>query len=217
MKRSLFALPLAGAMMTASLVYAQTPPPAAAPQADQTEPAAPAGEAASATTQDETQPERGDCIEPAGQSATDGSTDDMQASLETAEDADEPAAAVDSPATEADAPAADDEPEPENAAGEEASAEQSESETQPVAGPDAGTAPGGSGSSGWTGGLGGSDIGTSQSEELDSSPQQEHPEVASGLDPISGETAVEGPQAPAQPDEDAAVTPTAPDEDAADC
>lgn len=210
MKRSLFALPLAGAMMTASLVYAQTPPPAAAPQTDQTEPAAPAGDAASATTQDETQPERGDCIEPAGQSATNGSTDDMQASLETAEDADEPA-------TEADAPAADDEPEPENAAGEEASAEQSESETQPVAGPDAGTAPGGSGSSGWTGGLGGSDIGTSQSEELDSSPQQEHPEVASGLDPISGETAVEGPQAPAEPDEDAAVTPTAPDEDAADC
>jgi len=73
------------------------------------------------------------------------------------------------------------------------------SETDPVEGADSGTAPGGSGSSGWTGGLGGSDIGTSQSEELDSSPDQDHPAVASGLDPISGETAVEGPQAPVQP------------------
>src|SRR5690606_10060014 len=76
---------------------------------------------------------------------------------------------------------------------------QSSSETQPVEGADSGTAPGGAGSSGWTGGLGGSDIGTSQAEELPTSPQQDHPPVASGLDPISGETAVEGPKAPPPP------------------
>jgi hypothetical protein len=215
MKRHLLALPFAGAMMmTASLVYAQTPPPATPSPADQEQPAAPADEAASsAGEQDEVQPERGDCMEPAGQSADEGSAADM-AALET-EDADgetqSASADVDNDAASAEAD------EPANSAGAEASAEQSESETQPVAGPDAGTAPGGSGSSGWTGGLGGSDIGTSQSEELDSSPQQEHPQVASGLDPISGETAVEGPQAPAELDEDAAVVPTAPSEDAADC
>ena len=92
--------------------------------------------------------------------------------------------------------------------GEKESASQSASETQPVTGPDAGTAPGGSGSSGWTGGLGGSDIGTSQAEELDSSPQQDHPQVASGLDPISGETAVTGPQAPPPANDGAQTTPT---------
>lgn len=80
------------------------------------------------------------------------------------------------------------------------------SETPPAAGPNSGTAPGGAGSSGWTGGTGGSDIGTSQSEEVDSSPQQDHPAVASGLDPITGETAVEGPQAPPKPQPQAAAT-----------
>ncbi|MCO6388991.1 hypothetical protein [Aliihoeflea sp. 40Bstr573] len=200
MKRSLFSLPLVGAMMTASVAYAQTPPPAAAtPPAEQTEPAAPSAAPSPSTEQDEVQPERGDCAEPAGQSASDGSTDDMQAALGTEE-----------------APDAD-EAEQADSTGEEASAEESESETQPVAGADAGTAPGGAGSTGFTGGLGGSNIGTSQSEALDSSPQQQHPQVASGLDPISGETAVEGPQAPAELDEDAAITPTAPNEDAADC
>ncbi|MET3792490.1 hypothetical protein [Aquamicrobium terrae] len=83
-------------------------------------------------------------------------------------------------------------------------ATQSGSETEPAAGADSGTKPGGAGSSGWTGGTGGSDIGTSQTEELDSSPQQDHPAVASGLDPISGETAATGPQGPAKPD----ATPT---------
>lgn len=80
------------------------------------------------------------------------------------------------------------------------------SETPPAAGPNSGTAPGGAGSSGWTGGTGGSDIGTSQSEEVDSSPQEDHPAVASGLDPITGETAVEGPQAPPEPQPQAAAT-----------
>lgn len=199
MKRSLLALPLAGVMMTASLAYAQTTPPAAAtPPADQAEPAAPAGGTVSATPQDEARPERGDCAEPAGQSASAGSTEEMQAALDADEEAD--AAAPQS-----------DEANRAGPADEAASARQSEAETQPVAGPDAGTAPGGAGSTGFTGGLGGSNIGTSQSEELDSSPQQDHPKVASGLDPISGETAIKGPQAPAELDEDAAVTPTAPD------
>lgn len=186
MKRILFALPLAGAMMTAPLVYAQTPPPVATEQPAQAAP----------TQQDEVQPERGDCVDLSGV-APSGDTDDMQAALAGDED-------------EADTNAAEN-------AGEEESASQSTSETQPVAGPDAGTAPGGSGSTGFTGGLGGSNIGTSQSEELDSSPQQDHPQVASGLDPISGETAIEGPQAPAaEPDEDAATVTTAPDEDGQD-
>jgi hypothetical protein len=185
MKRILFALPLAGAMMTAPLVYAQTPPPAPAEQPAQAAP----------TQQDEVQPERGDCVDLSGV-APSGDTDDMQAAL-SGEDADDANAA-------------------QNADAEE-SASQSTSETQPVAGPDAGTAPGGSGSTGFTGGLGGSNIGTSQSEELDSSPQQDHPQVASGLDPISGETAIEGPQAPAaEPDDDAATVTTAPDEDGQD-
>lgn len=81
--------------------------------------------------------------------------------------------------------------------------ERGTSETPPVEGADAGTAPGGSGSSGWTGGLGGSDIGTSQSDSLDSSPNEDqHPEIASGLDPISGETAVTGPASPPPPADD---------------
>ncbi len=174
MKSMLIGLPLAGAMMTASLALAQTTPPVAGQAAEQAAPA-----------QNETaQPERGDCIERASDAGASGTkNDDMQASLDAAE-------------------------------GEQESASGSTSETQPVAGEDAGTAPGGAGSSGWTGGLGGSDIGTSQSEELDSSPQQDPPAVASGLDPISGETAVEGPQAPPPVDDGAATTPTAPDEDA---
>lgn len=84
------------------------------------------------------------------------------------------------------------------------------SETQPVEGEDSGTAPGGSGSSGWTGGLGGSNIGTSQAEPLPSSvTQAPHPEVAGGLDPISGETAVTGPASPPPP----APAPVAPEEE----
>ncbi len=90
------------------------------------------------------------------------------------------------------------------------------SETQPVEGEGSGTAPGGSGSSGWTGGLGGSDIGTSQSEPLPSSvTQAPHPEVAGGLDPISGETAVTGPASPPPPPAPVEDTAEASNEDAA--
>ncbi|MCO6390537.1 hypothetical protein GTW25_05785 [Aliihoeflea aestuarii] len=208
MKSLLIGLPLAGAMMTASLALAQTTPPAAGqPPAEQTAPAT-GNDDGPAAQDDAVQPERGDCIEPAAGAEASGSTDDMQARLGadansvSAPDAEEAATGTD--ATE----------------GEQDSASQSSAETQPVAGEDAGTAPGGSGSSGWTGGLGGSDIGTSQAEELDSSPQQDPPAVASGLDPISGETAIEGPQAPPPADDGAAATPTAPDEDeqlAANC
>ncbi|WP_209737617.1 hypothetical protein [Aureimonas populi] len=90
----------------------------------------------------------------------------------------------------------------------EAEEGESSSETEPVEGASSGTAPGGSGSSGWTGGLGGSDIGTSQSETSPDSVQRgEHPQVAGGLDPISGETATTGPASPPpvadEPQEDA--------------
>lgn len=141
MKHFLLALPLATAMMTAPVAYAQTPAPSDAAPAQ----SAPA-------EQETAQPGGGDCV-------------DLSAGV---------------------------------APSDETVAE-GESETPPASGPDSGTAPGGSGSSGWTGGLGGSDIGTSQAEELDTSPQQDHPAVATGLDPISGETAVEGPQAPPEP------------------
>lgn len=165
MRRLLFGLPLAGAMMTASIAYAQTNVP-------------------SALLTDDVQRKGTGCVDLEDAAAPNGSTEDMQAQIQGRNEGDE-----------------------------DASAGQSASETPPMAGPDAGTTPGGSGSSGWTGGLGGSDIGTSQSEQLESSPAPEPPAVASGLDPITGETAVEGPQAPAEPDEDAQVTPTAPDKD----
>lgn len=185
MNRLMIGLPLAGAMLTASLALAQTPAPSQpTPTTEQAAPGDPAQGAEGAA-------ERDDCA-PDGTAATGGSTDEMQAAL-----GDE-ASGADQEATPP------------------ASAAESESETQPVAGPDAGTAPGGAGSTGFTGGLGGSNIGTSQSEELDTSPQQNHPEVASGLDPISGETAVTGPQAPEPEDDGAQTTPTAPDEDSDD-
>lgn len=77
-------------------------------------------------------------------------------------------------------------------------AKQGEAETPPAAGPDSGTAPGGSGSSGWTGGMGGSMIGTSPSEETEESPQDQ-PAVATGLDPIEGGGAVAQQKPPATP------------------
>lgn len=192
MKHVLFALPVAGAMMTASIAFAQTTAPAPDEPAHQVAP----------PTQDSVQPERGDCVDLSTGAATSGSTDDMQAALgDKADEADDDDAGAVSAAPSVDT----------SSGGDQESASESKSETQPVTGPDAGTAPGGSGSSGWTGGTGGSDIGTSQAEELASSPQQDHPQVASGLDPISGETAVTGPQAPPPADDGAQTTPTATD------
>lgn len=88
---------------------------------------------------------------------------------------------------------------PDDAAGSERQGELAEDAAS-------GTAPEDAGSSGWTGGTGGSDIGTSQSDVVESSPQQDHPAVAAGLDPISGETAVTGPQAPAAVVEESAAS-----------
>lgn len=53
-----------------------------------------------------------------------------------------------------------------------------------------GTGPGEAGSTGWTGGIGGSNIGTTQDGPTAASPNA-HPETAKGLDPIKpkGETA----------------------------
>jgi hypothetical protein len=194
MRRLLIGLPLAGAMMTASIAYAQTPPP----QPGEEAPAPAASEqpaADDAAAQDGVQAERSDCVDLTDGEASAGSTEEMRTRLRSDDGAgagNEVAASPTEGETEGQTDASD--------AG-------SASETPPVEGADAGTAPGGSGSSGWTGGLGGSDIGTSQSEELPTSPAPEPPAVASGLDPISGETAVEGPQAPAEPDEDAQVAP----------
>ncbi|MEO3385303.1 hypothetical protein [Mesorhizobium sp. CAU 1741] len=194
MKRFLFALPLAGTMMmTAPLAFAQSAPPTGND----------APTAAVEEQQDMDDAARGDCVDLSSAVAPTKSARELHDSLDDA--------APDHEASAEETASADT---------DDVESAGSESETQPVAGADSGTAPGGSGSTGWTGGLGGSDIGTSQSEELDSSPQQNHPQVASGLDPISGETAIQGPQAPSEPDEDAAVTPTAPDEDemaSADC
>jgi hypothetical protein len=58
--------------------------------------------------------------------------------------------------------------------------------TAPVAGPNSGTAPGGAGSTGWSGGTGGSNIGTSPHAPSPGSPT-EQPPTATGLDPIKGE------------------------------
>lgn len=172
MSRMLFALPLAGVMMTTAVAYAQVTPPAAEQpsaaalplQPGQTEKTAPGAGNASA-----------DCVD-IGETRT-ATASELNNALEGSSSN-----------------------EGSDASGQVSAAEgQSSSETQPVEGADSGTAPGGAGSSGWTGGLGGSDIGTSQAEELPTSPQQDHPAVASGLDPISGETAVEGPKAPPPP------------------
>ncbi len=51
-----------------------------------------------------------------------------------------------------------------------------------------GTSPGTAGSSGWTGGLGGSYIGTAPKGPTPQSPS-DHPATASGLDPIKGAAA----------------------------
>ena len=86
------------------------------------------------------------------------------------------------------------------------------SETEPARGPDSGTAPGGAGSTGWTGGLGGSDIGTSQQDEQTPAPTPPPP-VASGLDPIAGTTHGEGPamqtpsEQPVEPQQQATSAP----------
>lgn len=196
MKRILFGLPLAGAMTLASMVFAQTPAPTNTPPPGQ---AGPSTQTAP-TTQDEVQPERGDCVNPPA-AENSASTDEMQAAVGGGA-GDKGGSPTPANPSQSDAPA--------RSEGEEESASESKSETQPVTGPDAGTAPGGSGSSGWTGGFGGSNTGTSQSEELDSSPHQNPPEVAAGLDPISGETAVTGPAAPPPADDGAQTTPTAP-------
>ena len=179
MKRLILALPIAGLMMTAPLAYAQQPTPAQAP-------------AAQAPTDVPTQA-------PAGEQPAQAS-DNAQPTDPAAEPKNTSCVDLSEGNTDGQA-AGEQEGEVAAAPGENAS------ETEPVQGSDSGTAPGGSGSSGWTGGLGGSDIGTSQSEELETSPDQDHPAVASGLDPISGETAVEGPKAPVQP---IAVQATAP-------
>jgi hypothetical protein len=60
----------------------------------------------------------------------------------------------------------------------------SDAATPPGAGGKEGTRPGDSGSTGWTGGLGGSYIGTTQAGPNPSSPSQ-HPETATGLDPMT--------------------------------
>ncbi|WP_274629920.1 hypothetical protein [Arvimicrobium flavum] len=186
MKRILVALPLAGMMFAAPGAFAQSAPPTATGEAPPQ-----LGEQAK---QDRLQPKRGDCVDltdGAAAGAQQQTGDNADAAADTGNETDKATAAI-------------------GGAAEEVARAPAQSETQPVAGPDAGTAPGGSGSSAWTGGLGGSDIGTSQAKELDSSPKKDHPPVASGLDPISGETAAEGPQAPATLDGDAAMTPTAP-------
>jgi hypothetical protein len=54
--------------------------------------------------------------------------------------------------------------------------------TPPARGPDAGTAPGGMGSTGWSGGTGGSYIGTSPAGATSASPNAQPP-TAQGLDP----------------------------------
>ncbi len=58
-----------------------------------------------------------------------------------------------------------------------------------------GTDPGSAGSTGWTGGLGGSNIGTTPSGPVPSSPNQ-HPEAATGLNPIDGPQARSGAASP---------------------
>lgn len=54
--------------------------------------------------------------------------------------------------------------------------------TPPVKSPSSGTAPGDSGSTGWSGGTGGSNIGTSADGPTSGSPTSQ-PETAKGLDP----------------------------------
>lgn len=164
MRRLLLVLPVAGAMMTASLAFAQTSAPATTAQTEDR----PAGSDTAASdreappaARDEARPKRGGCVNLSGV-APSGSADEMQAAL--AENGNEAA--------------------PQGTGEREAAAE-----TRPASGANAGTAPGGS------------DIGTSQSEE----PRQEHPAMASGLDPISGETAFERPQATTEPGKDAAA------------
>jgi hypothetical protein len=55
--------------------------------------------------------------------------------------------------------------------------------TAPAQGEKSGTEPGGAGSTGWTGGLGGSYVGTVPSGPNEASPSIQ-PEVATGLDPM---------------------------------
>lgn len=54
--------------------------------------------------------------------------------------------------------------------------------TPPARGADSGTAPGGMGSTGWSGGTGGSNIGTSPSGATPGSPNQQ-PQTVQGTDP----------------------------------
>ncbi|NNM72451.1 hypothetical protein [Enterovirga aerilata] len=58
--------------------------------------------------------------------------------------------------------------------------------TPPSQGKDAGTAPGGMGTSGWTGGLGGAYVGTNPQGSASGSSSQ--PATAQGLDPTSGKS-----------------------------
>lgn len=175
MKHMLLAIPLAGAIMSPAVAFAQTN---TATPVQQETPAAPSGqtEAPSAVAPPPDAAARTDCVDLGTKPA--GETEDLAESLDNS------AQATDNNSGMGEVSAADG---------------PSASETPPVEGADSGTSPGGAGSSGWTGGLGGSDIGTSQAEPVETSPQQDHPALAKGLDPISGETAVEGPQAPPPP------------------
>jgi len=175
MKRPLLVLPLACAMMTSPLAFAQTPPTEQAPVQGAPAQQGQAQNQGAPAQQGQAQKKSADCVDLTEGAAPAGTAQEMTSALKAPPDGDNKP----------------------NSGKVAAAPGASASETHPVVGPDAGTAPGGSGSSGWTGGLGGSDIGTSQTKELNSSPQQEHPAVATGLDPISGKTAVEGPQAPA--------------------
>ena len=58
--------------------------------------------------------------------------------------------------------------------------------TPPTPGPSSGTAPGNSGSTGWTGGLGGSHTGTSPHAPTSGSPNTQPP-TSTGLDPTKPE------------------------------
>lgn len=67
-----------------------------------------------------------------------------------------------------------------------------EAPTQPDKGPQAGTEPGGAGSTGWTGGTGGSQIGTSQDESTSGGGAKpkgevEQPETVQGANPSTSQ------------------------------
>jgi len=78
--------------------------------------------------------------------------------------------------------------EPDKASGACEKAPPAEASTPSTEGPSSGTAPGNAGSSGWTGGIGGSNIDTSQAGPQKGSPSDQ-PATASGLDPTKPQAA----------------------------